>query len=76
MAQCVVRHRIRVGVQPGVGQPERQRDGHQPLLGSVMQIALDASSFGVTRRDDAGPGRGDLGELALQLPGAAARCPR
>ena len=33
-------------------QPELQGEGDQPLLGSVVQVALESPPLGVTGRDE------------------------
>ena len=48
--------------------PERQRQGEEPLLDAVVQVALDPSSLRVAALDDAGTGRTDLLQLAAELP--------
>ena len=45
-------------------RPQLHREGDQPLLGAVVQVALDPAAGVVGRGDDPGPRRGQLG-LAL-----------
>ena len=49
----------------GALQLERQR--HEPLLGAVVEVTLDAASLLVSGRDDPCTRLLDLGELGLQL---------
>ena len=57
----------------GEGDPQMERDADQPLLGAVVQVALDAPAFGIRGRDhpplggsDLGqPGAGDGGQLGV-----------
>src|SRR4029453_419699 len=49
------------------GDPEGERQIHQPLLGAVVQVALDPAALGVAELDDAGPGGADLLELGPDL---------
>jgi hypothetical protein len=51
----------------GVGDAEGQREVHQPLLGAVVQVALDPAAFGVPELHDAGAGGADLLELRTDL---------
>ena len=46
---------------------ERQGKRHEPLLGTVVEIAFDSTPLGVGRRDDAGARRAHLGELRAHL---------
>ena len=41
------------GVRAGEGEPKMHRDRHQPLLRSVVQVALKAATLGVGRCHDA-----------------------
>ena len=34
-------------------EPERDRQGHEPLLRAIVQVALDPATFGVGGRHDA-----------------------
>ena len=59
---------FRVGpVGPAARHPERQAQGHQPLLRAVVQIALQAAPRGVAGLDDPRPGGADLLELSFDL---------
>jgi hypothetical protein len=40
---------------PAPDQRELEREGHEPLLRAVVQVALDAAALGVRRGDDALP---------------------
>jgi hypothetical protein len=62
----------RVGLQLGPGHPEVHGQGDQPLLGAVVEVALDAAALGLGRVDGpvaAGLERLDPG-LELVLAGA------
>ena len=37
------------------GHLEGEREGHEPLLGAVVEVALDPPPLGVARDDDPGP---------------------
>ncbi len=45
---------------------QRQPDRDEPLLGSVVEVALEPPALLVAGRDDSGPRGLDLGELATQ----------
>ena len=51
----------------GAGDPEREREVDQALLGAVVQVALDPAALGVAELDDPGPGGADLLELGPDL---------
>lgn len=51
----------------GARKPQRQRQRHEPLLGPVMEVALEAAALGVGGLDDAGALRPDPGLLRLAL---------
>jgi hypothetical protein len=53
-----------VTLAPGPAEQDGQRD--QPLLHTVVQVALDAPAFAVHRPHDAGPARGEFGDPAPQ----------
>ena len=59
--------RVRIGAP--VRAPEREAEGHEPLLGPVVQVALDPPPLLVGRLDDPRPRRPDLLELGPQLGG-------
>src|SRR5262245_33026791 len=61
--------RLELGGVGGVPARETQRepDPEQPLLRSVVEVSLEAASFGVSGMDDAGPRGADLGELDAEL---------
>ena len=44
--------RRRVAADVGLDQPELQGEGDQPLLGAVVQVALEPPPLGVAGRDD------------------------
>ena len=46
---------------------QRETDRHEPLLGAVVEVALDAPTLLVGGRHDPRPRRLDLGQLATQL---------
>ena len=58
---------VRVLADPALDQRELQGEGHQPLLGAVVQVALDPAPLGVARGDDALAGRLQLGQPGLRL---------
>ena len=60
------RHVVAEG-RAGHAQVHGQR--HQPLLGAVVQVALDAAALGVGRGDDVGPAAGQRLHPQLQLLG-------
>ena len=49
-----------VRLEARIEHPQAQRQRHEPLLGSVMEVALDASARGVRGLDDPRPRRGEL----------------
>jgi hypothetical protein len=53
------------------GQPERELQGDELLLGAVVQVALDPPSFGIGRLGQPGPRCLQLGTLGAQLGGEA-----
>ena len=53
---------LRVATDLAPDQRELQRERDQPLLGAVVQVALDAAPLGVGRGDDALAGGLQLGE--------------
>ena len=57
----------RVAVEPRVGEPERHRDRHQPLLRAVVQVALDPPPLGLRGLDDPRARRAQLLEPGAQL---------
>ena len=56
-------------LHPGHAQVDRQR--HQPLLGAVVQVALQAAPLGVGGVDHPGPGLREPLDAVLQLLSAA-----
>ena len=56
--------------------PQRQADGHQPLLRAVVQVALDPAALLVAGGDDPRAGCLDLGPAGAAAPRAAARSRR
>ena len=50
----------RVALELAADHAEPERDRDEPLLGAVMQVALEAPALGVADLDDARPGRGQL----------------
>ena len=59
--------RRRVGVELVAGQPQVHRQRHQPLLGAVVEVALDPAALGVAGLDDPRAGGAQLLDLGLQL---------
>ena len=53
--------------RPGCREPERERERDEPLLGAVVEVALDSPPLGVGRGDDPGARRAHLGELRAHL---------
>ena len=47
-----LRGRVRIAVDPRLGEPERDGHGDEPLLRAVVQIALDPAPLGVGGGDD------------------------
>ena len=62
-----LRHLGRVGLEAALDQVEMERDGHEPLLGAVVQVALDTAPLGVAGGDDPRPGVGQIPHRATQL---------
>ena len=62
-----------VGVELGLGQPDRHRQRHQPGLHAVVQVALDAVAFGLRRGHRALAGVGERAHLVLQRGGRRRR---
>ena len=60
------RLRRQVG-EGGPGQAEVHGEGDQPLLGAVVQVALDPPPFGVGGVEHAGPALGEVLDPARQL---------
>ena len=58
---------VDVGGQPRLGEAERERERREALLGSVVQVALEAPAGGVGRGDDPRARGPDLLFLALAL---------
>ena len=56
-----------VAAHARLGQPEREADPEQPLLRTVVQVALEPPALGVAGRDDPRPRGAHLGELGAQL---------
>jgi hypothetical protein len=54
-------------LQPGQAQCHDQAG--QPLLGAVVQIALDPTALGVERSDEPGSGPGELDHLGIERIG-------
>jgi hypothetical protein len=51
---------IGVGVHEAVDDPQADRQRDQPLLRTVVEVALEPPALPVARRDDAGPRRREL----------------
>ena len=52
---------------PAAGELEREPDPEQPLLGAVVEVALEPPPLGVSGLDDAGARGAHLGELGAEL---------
>ncbi len=61
--------RGRVVVELAAHQAQAHGQRHQPLLGAVVEVALDPAAFLVPGLDDAGARGAQLGYLRLQLGG-------
>ena len=48
-------------------QPERERQGDQPLLGAVVQVTLDPAALGVAGGEDAGARVAQVVDPLVQL---------
>jgi FtsX-like permease family len=59
--------RLRVVGHEVAGKPEVHGEGDQVLLRAVVQVALNATAFGVRTRHDPGPGAAQLVGLLTQL---------
>ena len=59
--------RRRVAADLRLGEAERERERHQPLLGAVVEVPLEAASRFVAGLDDAGARRAELLLLALAV---------
>ena len=62
-----------IGVELGLRQADRHGQRHQPRLHAVVQIALDAVSFGLRRGHRALTGIGERTDLVLQCSGRRRR---
>ena len=62
-----------VGIATAPGPPEQHAQGDEPLLEAVVQVALDASAFGVHGRDDPRAALRQLVHAALQQFARAGR---
>ena len=51
----------------GAQQPQREREHHQPLLGAVVQVALEPAALGVAGLDGARARGAQLLELRARL---------
>ena len=51
----------------GAQQPQREREHHQPLLGAVVEVALEPPALGVARLDGARARRAQLLEPRARL---------
>ena len=63
---------LRVGGEPGLGPAQVHGQGDQPLLGAVVQVALDPAALGVGGVDHPGPAALELADPGGQLRAAAA----
>ena len=55
---------LRVVGEPGLGPAEVHGQGHQPLLGAVVQVPLDTAALGVRGADRLGPAAFELADPA------------
>ena len=60
-------HIRRIVIEPGSRQLECEGEGHELLLGAVVEVALDPPPLGVAGSDDPGPRRLDGIELDTEL---------
>src|SRR5207248_11380207 len=51
----------------GLRKPQGERERHEPLLGAVVEIPLQAAALRVLRLDQARAGRADLPPMPLAL---------
>ena len=58
---------VRVGAELRAGELERQPEREQPLLGAVVEVALEPPSLLVAGADDPFAGGAQLGQLCAQL---------
>ena len=58
-AMCA-RARIGVGGQLALGEPQRERERHEALLGTVVEVSLEPAALGVARGDEPGARAGEL----------------
>ena len=58
---------ISIGVILELGEPQRERQGDQTLLGAVVQVALQPPPFGVPPFDDADARSAQVRELGADL---------
>ena len=58
---------LRVGVELAARQAQVHGERHQPLLGAVVEVALDPAPLGVAGVDDAGARGAQLLDLGAQL---------
>ena len=56
-----------VGVELGAQQPQREREHDEPLLGAVVEVALEPPARGVAGLDGPGARRAELLELRARL---------
>jgi hypothetical protein len=52
LVQADPRRRVEVVAEPGSGQAQRQGQGHEALLGTVVEVPLHALSLGIAGRDN------------------------
>ena len=55
------------GLEFGAGKTQREREADQPLLGAVVQVALQPPAFVVTGGDDPCSGGAQVLQLGCQL---------
>ena len=57
-----------IGLEPSLREPEEQRRRHEPLLGAIVEVALESPTLLVARADDprAGPLPRSLRACALE----------
>ena len=57
----------RAVVEVPLRQPHRHAEGDEPLLGTVVEVSLEASALLVADLHEAGPARGDLLQRTREL---------
>jgi hypothetical protein len=68
LVTCLVHIGADVGRRPVADTAQRERQGHQVLLGAVVQIPFDPAAHLISRGEDPAAGGGQLGRELLDLP--------